>query len=51
MDGLDDGRFDVEIPVTPALIESLQRQFRPAFAASDGPATSCHRASAGDPCT
>lgn len=50
MDGLDDGQFDVEIPVTPALIESLERQFRPAFAASDGPATACRRASAGDPC-
>ena len=50
MDGLDDGRFDVEIPVAPALIGSLQRPFRSAFAASDGPVTACHRASAGDPC-
>lgn len=51
MDGLDDGQFDVEIPVTTDLIESLQRGFRPAFVASEGPATACHRASAGEPCT
>ncbi len=51
LDGLDDGRFDVEIPVTPLLIESLQRPYRPAFAPSDAPVTACHRASAGDPCT
>jgi hypothetical protein len=50
LDGPDDGRFDVEIPVSPRLILSLQRPFRPAFAASDGPATACHRASAGQPC-
>jgi hypothetical protein len=50
IDGPDDGQFDVEIPVTPALIESLQRQYRPAFAASEAPVTTCRRASAGEPC-
>jgi hypothetical protein len=50
LDGLDDGRFDVEIPVTPGLIERFRRQYRPAFAASDGPVAACHRASAGHPC-
>ena len=50
MDGLDDGQFDVEVPVTPQLIESLQRPYRSAFAPSDGPVTVCHRASAGDAC-
>ena len=50
MDGLDDGQFDVEIPVTSVLIESLRRPYRPAFAASDGPVAACRRASAGDSC-
>ena len=51
LDGPDDGRFDVEIPVTSRLVDSLERPFRPAFAASDGPATACRRASAGQPCS
>jgi hypothetical protein len=50
IDGLDDGQFDVEVPVTAELIQALQRSFRPAFAPSDGPTTTCHHASAGDPC-
>ena len=50
MDGLEDGQFDVEIPVTSRMIEAIQRPYRPAFAPSDGPVTACHRASAGAPC-
>ena len=50
IDGLDDGQFDVEVPVTADLIAALEPRFRPAFAASDGPVTTCHRASAGDDC-
>ena len=50
IDGVDDGQFDVEIPVTAMLIAQIQRPFRAAFAASDRPVTVCHRASAGDPC-
>ena len=50
MDGLEDGQFDVEIPVTPATIALLRRPLRGAFAPSDGPVTACHRASAGEPC-
>ena len=51
IDGLDEGQFDVEIPVTVDLIAALQRGYRGAFAVSDGPVTTCHRASAGSPCT
>ena len=50
IDGLDDGQFDVEVPVTPDLIQRIQRPYRAAFAPSDGPVTTCHRATAGDPC-
>jgi hypothetical protein len=50
IDGLDDGQFDVEVPVTAGLIEAMQRPYRPAFVASDGAITTCRRASAGDPC-
>ena len=49
-DGLDDGQFDVEFPVTAELIARLRRLLRAAFAPSDGPVTACHRASAGEPC-
>ena len=50
IDGVDDGQFDVEVPVTPDLIARIQRPLRPAFAPSDGPVTTCHRASAGNSC-
>lgn len=51
IDGLDEGQFDVEIPVTPLLIDSLQRPYRAAFVPSDWPAAACHRASAGAACS
>jgi hypothetical protein len=50
MDGVDVGRFDVDLPVTTALIERLERSLRAAFAPSDEPVTTCHRDSLGDPC-
>jgi len=51
IDGLEDGQFDVEVPVTPAFIEALQRSYRSAFVASEGTVTVCRRASAGEPCS
>jgi hypothetical protein len=50
IDGLDEGQFDVEVPVTTEIIAALRRPFRSAFVASEGAITTCHRASAGDPC-
>jgi hypothetical protein len=50
IDGTEDGQFDVELPVTAELLSAIRPAYRAAFTVSDGPVTSCHRASAGEPC-
>ena len=50
IDGTDEGQFDVELPVAAELVPLVGAAYRPAFVASDGPVTACHRASPRDPC-
>jgi len=50
IDDTDEGQFDVELPVAAELVPLVRAAYRPAFAPSDGPVTTCHRASPRDPC-
>jgi len=50
IDGTEEGQFDVELPVAAELVPLVGAAYRPAFVASDGPVTTCHRASPRDPC-